>query len=292
MSSLPRAVEEQGRLADEMWAKAYGQESQQPPADPPKDPVGSQSDPAPAPSEHSEPDSWENRYKILSGKYNAEVPRMAAENRELKTNIRMLEERLKKLEAGSNVERLVKPEEVEEYGDNLIDLIRRAAREEVSAKQTEIETLKAKVEAFEGKVATNTEVSFYDRLTQLVPDWRVVNDDSRFHQWLNDFDDYGNRRQDMLSVAEETKDANKVAKFFDGFKKSIATQAATANRSLEQQVAPDVNRAVVPPQGKRIWTRPEITEFYSQMRRGAINAKDAVAIEADIQAAIVEGRIR
>lgn len=290
--SLPRAVEEQGRKADEAWQQAYNpQQKEPPPAPTPQEPVGSQ-EPPPAPPENVEQDSWENRYKILSGKYNAEVPRLASENRDLKSQLRLLEDRMKKLESGAPAERYVKPEEVEEYGENLVDLIRRAAREEVAAKQSEIEALKAKVDGFEGKVTANVEVDFYSRLSDKVSDWRVINDDPRFHTWLNDFDDYGNRRQDMLSMAESEKNADKVAKFFDAFKKSITSQAAAANSSLEQQVAPDVNRAVAPPKGKRLWTRAEITEFYNQMRRGAIKASDAVALEADIQAAIVEGRIR
>lgn len=289
--SLPRAVEEQGRKADEAWQQAYNPQQTPPPAPTPQEPVGSQ-EPPPAPPENVEQDSWENRYKILSGKYNAEVPRLASENRDLKSQLRLLEDRMKKLESGAPAERYVKPEEVEEYGENLVDLIRRAAREEVAAKQSEIEALKAKVDGFEGKVTANVEVDFYSRLSDKVSDWRVINDDPRFHTWLNDFDDYGNRRQDMLSMAESEKNADKVAKFFDAFKKSITSQAAAANTNLEQQVAPDVNRAVAPPQGKRLWTRAEITEFYNQMRRGAIKASDAVALEADIQAAIVEGRIR
>jgi hypothetical protein len=289
--SLPRAVEEQGRKADEAWQQAYNPQQTPPPAPTPPEPVGSQ-EPPPAPPENAEQDSWENRYKILSGKYNAEVPRLASENRDLKSQLRLLEDRMKKLESGAPAERYVKPEEVEEYGENLVDLIRRAAREEVAAKQSEIEALKAKVDGFEGKVTANVEVDFYSRLSDKVSDWRVINDDPRFHTWLNDFDDYGNRRQDMLSMAESEKNAEKVAKFFDAFKKSITSQAAAANSSLEQQVAPDVNRAVAPPKGKRLWTRAEITEFYNQMRRGAIKASDAVALEADIQAAIVEGRIR
>lgn len=289
--SLPRAVEEQGRKADEAWQQAYNPQQTPPPAPTPPEPVGSQ-EPPPAPPENAEQDSWENRYKILSGKYNAEVPRLASENRDLKSQLRLLEDRMKKLESGAPAERYVKPEEVEEYGENLVDLIRRAAREEVAAKQSEIEALKAKVDGFEGKVTANVEVDFYSRLSDKVSDWRVINDDPRFHTWLNDFDDYGNRRQDMLSMAESEKNADKVAKFFDAFKRSITSQAAAANSSLEQQVAPDVNRAVAPPKGKRLWTRAEITEFYNQMRRGAIKASDAVALEADIQAAIVEGRIR
>jgi len=100
-------------------------------------------------SDQSANDPWENKYKVLAGKYSAEVPQLAAERRELRHKVQQLEKELERAKNAPTPERLVKDEEIAEYGENLVDLIRRAAREEVASKDAEIETLRAKLDSFE-----------------------------------------------------------------------------------------------------------------------------------------------
>jgi hypothetical protein len=312
--ALPKKVKEAEEKAEALYKQLYeaptaeapkeepapeepsAETTEPPPREEPAEPDGS---PEPeSPKEEEQPvdeETWEHRFKVLTGKYSAEVPRLASDNRELKTQLKTLEKQLEELKSGKASEKksFVKPEEVEEYGEPLIDLIRRAAREEVAAKEAEIEALKAKIDSFDSRTSKVVEVDFYEQLGRDVPDWVTINDDKNFHKWLDGYDELtGVRRQEMLSQAEQDKDARRVANFFKAYKKAGQSWAATASKKLESQVVPESNRVSKPPAGKKIWTTGEIQNFYAAMRRGDVSDKDAVAIEADIHAAQLEGRIR
>lgn len=311
--SLPKKVREAEEKAEALYKQLYEQnqaaapteepapeqpsaETTEPPAqeEPPQEPVGSQEPAAPTDTEGDAEDTWEHRFKVLTGKYSAEVPRLAADNRELRSTLKQMEQQLEDLKKGKSTgQTYVKPEEVEEYGEPLIDLIRRAAREEVAAKEAEIEALKVKIESFDSRTSKVVEVDFYEQLGRDVPDWVAINDDKNFHKWLDQYDELtGQRRQDMLAAAESDKDARRVANFFKAYKKAGQSWAATASKKLESQVVPETNQSVKPQPGKKIWSRGEIANFYAAMRRGDVSDKEAVAIEAEIHAAQVEGRVR
>jgi len=315
--NLPRAVLEQEEQANKLYEAVYGNpngSAEQPanqPAEPevppnglqPPEPQGSQEPAAndggqepqaQAPESDDQQNTWEHRYKVLAGKYSSEVPRLAADNRELKNQLKELSATVERLKQAPQAKaQLVKPEEVETFGSELIDVVRRAAREELADKDNEISELKEMVQQLSNKTTKNVEVDFYTALNTKVSDWVTINDDKNFHKWLNELDDLtGIRRQDLLAQAEADRDADRVAKFFTAYKRASQSWAATANRSLEAQVAPDTGRQASAPPAKRFYTRGEIADFYGRVRRGEISDNDAIAIEADIQSAIGEGRVR
>jgi len=316
--SLPKAVREQEAQANALYEEVYAQpqntESEpnpeleaRPDPEPEVEPKGLQPEPAaqevreedPQPEPQSEPvgshDEWEHRYKVLSGKYNSEVPRLAADNRELKSMLKRMESEIESLKKSPKQSRdsLLSQEEIEEYGEGFIDVVRRAAREEIAQKDQEIEDLKSRIEELSSKTTKTVEIDFYEELGRVVPEWVAINDDKNFHRWLDGIDELtGRPRQALLSEAEADRDAKRVANFFNAFKKANKTWAATANQSLESQVVPEQSVKPSSPPAKRIWTRAEINSFYADYRRGAIDDKRAVALEADIQAALIEGRVR
>lgn len=315
--NLPRAVLEQEEKANKLYEAVYGnpegatepaanqqEEPQAPPngLQPPPEPQGSQ-EPAANQDEGQKPEAqeddpqqqtWEHRYKVLAGKYSSEVPRLAADNRELKTKLKDLEASIERLKQAPQAKaQLVKPEEVETFGSELIDVVRRAAREELAEKDNQISELREMVQQLSNKTTKNVEVDFYTALNSKVTDWVTINDDKNFHKWLNELDDLtGIRRQDLLAQAEADRDADRVAKFFIAYKRASQSWAANATRSLETQVAPDTGRQASAPPAKRFYTRGEIADFYARVRRNEVSDQDAIAIEADIQAAIGEGRVR
>ena len=171
--------------------------------------------------------------------------------------------------------------------------MRRAAREEVAAKDAQISELVARLESFEHQNQKHTVVDFYTRLGQLVPDWVAVNENKSFHKWLAERDDLtGLERQEMLTQAEAEKSPERVSAFFNAFKKQTQSAVAQASQRLETQVAPSAMSSDGPPPGKRIWTRSQIADFYGQVRRGELSDEKAVAIESEIQSASLEGRVR
>jgi hypothetical protein len=309
--SLPRAVLEAEKRADELLAQLNGAQQQQPkedefvaneqnsnqeqaqldavPAEPANEPT-----PVDAPVAQ-EDTTWESRYKSLRGKYDAEVPRLAAGNRELTARLQSIEKEMEAVKAAKATpkESLVKPEEIQEFGEPLVDLIRRAAREEASAKDAEIQALQSKLERFEASSTKTQEIDFYERLRTSVPDWEDLNRNEGFLKWLSEYDELtGFQRQDSLDDAVRNNDAMRAARFFNKWKEMSVKQAATASKSMESQVVPSTSTVSTPPPGKKIWTRGEIQTFYEKARRGEISDKDMVAIEADIHAAHVEKRIR
>ena len=315
---LPKAVREQEAKADALYEEVYAQPQNtesdptpgleaRPDPEPEVEPEGLQPEPAaqevheedPQPEPQPEPvgshDEWEHRYKVLSGKYNSEVPRLAADNRELKQLLKRMESEIDSLKKSPKQSRdsLLSPEEIEEYGEGFIDVVRRAAREEIAQKDQEIDDLKSRIEELSSKTTKTVEIDFYEELGRMVPEWVAINDDKNFHRWLDGIDELtGRPRQTLLSEAEADRDAKRVANFFNAFKKANKTWAATANRSLESQVVPEQSVKPSSPPAKRMWTRAEINNFYADYRRGAIDDKRAVALEADIQAALIEGRVR
>lgn len=305
--AMPRAVEEAAKRAEELHAQLYQQQNpedpsasnpnpnpdpapQDPPADPaPKDPQD------PPPQDQHKEDPWEHKYKVMEGKYRAEVPRLAADNREMRQKLDALTAELESLKSKANepAQSLISAEDREKYGDDLLDVIKRAAQEQVAAKDQEIAELKRRLDGVHQDTAKTAEVTFYDRLGELVPDWVTINAEEGFLKWLDEYDEFtGRTRQDLLSDAENARDAVRVARFFTKWKAEQTQSVATSQRALEAQVVPDSNKVVKAPQGKRFFTRAEIQQFYSAARRGEVSAKDMVAMEAEIHAATVEGRIR
>lgn len=294
MSTLPRAVVEAEERANKLQEEFVKQQNQpepvpQPPVvETPATPVVLNDSPLP-PQE----DSWEHRFKVLQGKYNSEVPRFASENKDLKNRLQTLEEQIDEMKNAKPPELLVKPEEIEQYGEGLIDVARRVAREELASKDSVIAKLQNEINSIKSVTTNVVSDSFFKSLTELVPDWEALNANDNFLKWLDEVDELtGETRQSLLSKAENQRDPVRAAKFFNLFKKTSQSWAANSNTSMEQQLVPPANQPSSSPPAKKIWTRSEISDFYDRVRRGTISDNDAIAIEADITAATIEGRIR
>lgn len=305
--AMPRAVEEAAKRAEELHAQLYSQPNTEPPAEPetPTEPDTAPQDPPtepaatdpqdPPPADPPKEDPWEHKYKVMEGKYRAEVPRLAADNRDLRQKLDALTAQFESLksQASTPAQSLISPEDREKYGDDLLDVIKRTAQEQVAAKDREIDDLKRRLDGVHQDTAKNAEVTFYDRLGELVPDWVSINAEDGFLKWLDEHDEFtGKTRQELLSEAEVAKDASRVARFFSKWKAEQTQSVATSQRALESQVVPDTNKVVKAPAGKRYFTRAEIAQFYQAARRGEVSSKDMVAMEAEIHAATLDGRVR
>jgi hypothetical protein len=308
--AIPRAVREAAERAEAIHKQMYEQKPVETQTDPVEPVVPTPQDPPPLeavtptetavapPTELPDPqkeDPWEHRYKVLEGKYRAEVPRMAADNRDLRTKLDTLSQQMEQLKSQAEKPNtsLINQEDREKYGDDLLDVIKRASQEQISAKDAEIAELRSRLDGVFQDTAKTAEVNFFDRLGQIAPDWVTINGDESFLRWLDEYDEFtGKTRQDLLSDAETAKDAERVARFFNKWKATQQTSVATSQTALESQVAPDSNRIVVPPTGKRIFTRTDISQFYAAARRGEIPPKEMVAMEAEIHSATIEGRVR
>lgn len=311
---LPRAVQQQVDDADAFIAKISGQTVEntetnqdsdpQPVANDPPQPVSQEPQPKPVPEE-----TWERKYLTLKGMYDAEVPRLHAQTRELNQQVQTLIAETALIKAQqtsvppSSKPTLITEQDKEAFGSDLLDLIDRAAEQKVSEVRShnaellsEIKDLKSKL----GNVSDRQVVSDKDRflasLGKQVPDWEALNVDAGFLNWLAQVDPvYGLPRQYGLNNAYEAFDADRTAAIFNQYKSMVAPQTQQNAPSLSRQVAPARSRSTPAPNletGKPIFSQAEISQFYDDWMKNKITNDEAVKIETEIHAAYAEGRIR
>lgn len=318
--SLPRAVQQQVEEADALVANMNGTQPVNPETGEPivTDP---QPNPEPQPQNVSpEPEAkpavseetWEQKYHTLKGKFDAEVPRLYAQVREMNGQLTSLTSELAVAKATqaqpvpASTPSLITEQDKEAFGSDLIDLIERATEAKMAGSRSLEAQLTAEIAELKGKLGNVTErqvVSDKDRyessLTTAVPDWQALNVDQGFLNWLAEVDPvYGMPRQYALTNAYEALDANRTATIFNQYKKSVTPPAQQSNNraDLQRQVAPTRSRTSPAPTNpnvdKRVYNQQDIDAFYTEWRRGLIDEAEAVQIEKDIHAATVEGRIR
>lgn len=248
---------------------------------------------------HPSEDKWEAKYKTLKGKYDAEVPRMAKEIRELKSKLEAAMLEIKDLreraeakpqeEEPSVEESAYSPDDFEEYGDEFKAL----AADNIRLKK-ELEELKKQIQDVTNVTQTTSQHAFIDKLDALFPDWRELNNDEGFNAWLDEVDELsGESRRTFLDKAVSQLDANKVSKFFIKYKQ-LQEKKSPPKQKVEQQVQPKRNRSDYGAhKEKKVWSREEIAEFYSKLARGDFYGREDLAqkIEHEINLAVQEGRV-
>lgn len=261
--------------------------------------------------------TWEHKYKSLHGRY----VRSQEQLRDLSSQVQGLQNVIATLQAAAPAaapaptaepERLITPEEVNDYGEDFLKVVGKKAREEVSPLINELRSenarLKQQLEGFNGFVQQDAHQKLLNTLDEKQPKWREMNTNQEFLDWLGLPDPYsGVIRHDMLKAAYAQGNANRVLAFFNGF---LAEEAVVAPAGAE----PDAGTVVVPkvplqnlaapgraksaaataPAEKPIFTRAQIAGFYSDVAAGKYRGRDAdkASAEAMIFEAQREGRIR
>lgn len=273
-ASVRRQVENANRLVEQMNTPAA------PPATPaaPVAPVAAAAPPAAPPPPAD--DTMEHKYRVLQGKYNAEVPRLQRQLQEQDTILRDMRQQLTNAQTtlaslssgqpapnaqppAQPAARRVKDEEIRQFGPDLYDFIKRTSLEavepELSRVAQPIQQRLAKTEqaatSAAAAVAADAVQTMYTFLNDKVPDWTVLNELPEFLTWLEQKDPYaGAPRGQLLSQAYQANDGTRVAAFFLGFKNenaavspqpSAAPPAAPAapESQLLQLVAPGTPKA-------------------------------------------------
>jgi len=267
-----------------------------------------------------EPKSEEDyvqKYKTLQGMYNAEVPRLHSQNRDLTNRVQQLEQLLASMNAQPSKdepaqEKYVTDSDIEEYGDS-IDMMRKVSREELSAAARKIAELEGTIKQLQSSVvpqvqqvaqrqAASSEQQFWSDLTAAVPDWRDINDNPDFQSWLLQVDPLtGINRQTYLEDAQQNLDSRRVASFFETWsglsgKSTVAQNKNVTNSELERQVAPGRAKSGGAPTNNsaKMYAPGDIKKFFEDVRKGRYVGKEAERdrIESDIFAAQREGRIQ
>lgn len=314
MSDLPKAVQAQLDAAEALQAQLVNPAPVE--GNPEVAPVTEAKAPQPVETvvqetrvtEPNPDNNWEQRFRVIEGKYRAEIPRLHDQNRELSER---LEQALKALEekAQTPVEekKLVTDADVESFGADMVDMVRRAAREEFDAlaKKFAAELDKrfgavaAKVEQTEQVVVKSAKDKFWDAVDAKHADFAAVNSDPRWFAFL-DTRIPGSRltRRTLAENAIAELDAEALVEQINLFKESLPKaepqQPAKQKPSLNSQVAPNTSGASNPspdPVGK-IWTGAEYAAALDHRNMQRMSRADYDALVAEAETAFAEGRVR
>jgi hypothetical protein len=311
--ALPRQVEAQLRELEALEKQLTDAQNPEPqPAEPPQDPQPAPAEPTPVEPTPTptEPvvaeETWQQKYKTLKGMYDAEVPRLHADLRDLKAQV----DSLRKASETKPVEpakpaaatKLVTDADVEAFGQDLIEVQRKVAREVASEFRGELDAMRVENEKLrEQLTSTGTQVSeasFEQRLYRMVPDFEAVNANPKWIAWLNEVDPL--LRAPRSSVAQQAfnrGDAEGVAHYVAMFKQTVAPAEQKADKTdeLERQLQPNRGATSAPPtsQKGKVYTNADIEKMFRKAAdlgtKGQLDA--AKKLEAEIDAAFMEGRV-
>jgi hypothetical protein len=226
--------------------------------------------------------------------------------------------------------KLANPKLVEEYGEELVGLIRSVAEEEVEFVSAnlidQVQALGARVAQIEQAVRQvgmhvkhTTQVSFDSQMNQLVkddkgnPDWQAINTmhtrgDTRFVDWLAKTDKFSREpRQQVLNAFYEDGDAEACAQFFNSFKAEAGLPDGTATTPSVSAPAPSPAASMVSPsttggaapsgngqrQKGRTFKLSEIEAHYNAKTKGHWNGriKEWEALRDEMDKAVMDGRV-
>jgi len=260
------------------------------------------------------PDDFEQRYRTLQGKYDAEVPRLHEQVRTLSAQVAELNTTAqpkapKEAEKPKEKVSYVTDADRQEFGDELIEVQRRVAREVAEEFRDQLQAQAKLIEELKGQVTTTGsqvgQMGFAQRLANLVPDFEQVDNDKRWIAWLNEHDPMlrGPRRERAKS-AFEAGDAEAVADYVKLWKATISdTPKKDEDRSdrqaeLDKQVAPNrtANSPTTPSAGKgtKVYSAREVEAVWTKIRTLNTRGKteESAKLEAEITTAYLEGRVR
>jgi len=178
------------------------------------------------------------------------------------------------------------PEDEKNFGHEIIDLIQRGSRQ---AMAPILDRLEERDERLREGLQRAAKTAIDHALDTAVPNWREINQDPRWFDWLNSPEPYsGYRRQDLLNDATAKGDAGRVIVIFKGFIAAAGGQPAPSSRPAS------VLPASYPAQSSRgrIYSREDITRMAALHRRKAISDEEYARWENEFIRAANEGRVK
>jgi hypothetical protein len=256
-------------------------------------------------------ESFKQKYATLRGKYDAEVPRLHQQVKELTDQMNAIRdeaEAAKKAEAEKPKEKVsyVTDADREEYGDDLIDFQRRVAKEASQEYEDRFEQQAKVIEQLQQQISNTGsqvgEVGFTQKLNNLVPGFDQLDNDERWVAWLNEYDPMTRGpRRDQAQAAFNAGDAEAVAHYVGLFRESVepvANGKSDRDTELEKQVTPSRSASTVTnkssSKNSKVYSERELNNAWTKIRTLNTQGKydDAEKLEAELTAAYMEGRVK
>ena len=252
-----------------------------------------------------DPDAkWEERYKVLQGKYNAEIPRLQEELKKLREQVGSpSQESQLRAEIDQLKNQLAQPAAQPAYeppSNAMIDKIRDDYGSDLAdvfaAMQSENTRLSQQLSDLANQTTqmrtTSTDQAFRAMLDAQGIDFDQANNDPLFNDWLDEIDQFsGISRKELLNNAYRNGDLRRSAQFFTAYYSQVTPEIKNESKpkpSLEDQVRVQSQATssdnVAPEQP--VWTQQQITEYYDKLRRGMYTQEEAQRLENQLFAAL------
>jgi len=256
-------------------------------------------------------DDFKQKYNTLRGKYDAEVPRLHQQVKQLTDELsNFREEMTAKKEVPTKPKEkvsLVTDADREEFGEDLLNVQRKVAQEVAQDYEEKLEQQNSVIKALQDKIAGTDkqvgETQFSQRLVNLIPDFAQVDNDERWVAWLNEHDPMLRApRRVQAQEAFNNGDAEAIADYVKLWKSTLAEttnepEKPVAKQELEKQVAPNRSansvKAPTTPNSK-IYSSRDMDNAWTKVRTLNTRGKydDAAKLEAELTAAYMENRVR
>jgi len=256
---------------------------------------------------------WEQRYNVLRGKYNAEVPAAMANVRELRTanvdlntQIGTLNQKVSELtlalEGAKTPENNRLDNMRNDFGDDVPDEIEALKNEiaDIKAKGQEEATIDDSVQAEPQDTYPNMKSGVSFVRTQVgEEEFARIDNDPGFKAYLDGIDPHhGIPRRDVMNTIFNNGDGDLYATA--NYYISWASQQATASNSAdkrEEMIEPGGNQNNPPVETKKIYKQSDIKQLYHEYTHNPKyqtkeGQEEFEAFELDLLAAGPEGRIR
>jgi len=256
-------------------------------------------------------DEFKQKYSTLRGKYDAEVPRLHSQVKQLTDELSAFrKEMTAKNEAPTKPKEkvsLVTDADREEFGEDLLNVQRKVAKEVSQEYEDRFEQQEKIIKDLQTKIAGTDkqvgEVGFSQRLINLVPDFAQVDNDKRWVAWLNEHDPMLRApRRVQAQAAFDTGDAEAIADYVKLWKQTLSENSGEAEKpvrqtELEKQVAPNrsANSVKTPTsQNGKYYSPKDMDNAWVKVRTLNTRGKydDAAKLEAELTAAYMENRVR
>lgn len=252
----------------------------------------------------------EHRYKVLQGMHR----KLLEDNNQLRARVETLEATPPKIQVSplESSEALITDSDVDDYGTDLIEFVKRAAKAEISPQlaklEQENEQLRNQITGVTTTIDSRAKDDVYGTLGKNVPGWEQINQSEDFLFWLAQKDAFsGQRRHDLLTQAFKNNDSARVVAFFNAFLSEDMTVTPPMPAAPSAPVVPKVDlRSMVAPgraqsagqpnnqTESRLYSRDEISAHYKAVQLGKFTgtAADKLRIEKAFVKAANEGRVR
>jgi hypothetical protein len=289
----------------------------QAPVQPVTSPQTSAPTPAPLPPQENEnSETWKSRYMGLQGRFTTAQKTIGEQDQlltQLGTELIHAQQAPQTRPAPQRqpAQQYLTDEDVSNYGNDLLDVTQRAARQAIEPELHEVRQQNAELQR---RLAIEARRRLDQAVELAVPNFREVDRNPRWHRWLLGVDVLSGRvRQTLLNEAISSASAPRVISFFKGFlQEEVATGHDEPAPSTERptpfrepavplaslaapgRARPATGGDASVPSDKPTYTRAQIAQLYRLHQKGAYVGREAewARQDADIIAAGREGRIR